>query len=285
VPKARAASRPWTHAEDRVVDRFARAIASGRYPTAKAAMPDVRRELARMARESRRTDVAVRWRLLCRAYDFGLPRRKHSWTDRELRLLGPYASALARGECPDVTTAARLVKRAFKRAGLGMRHPNREIRERIIACAQALGRASTLVHYRPEENRVIDRFSRMLVRNEYPFGKAAVADCRRAYAQARIVRHRSDEALRIRINARARALGWVSKSAPWSAPAARIIESFARALASGGYPSIAAATRACRHALERAGRFGNRGGAGLYTKLEHRAAELDKPRRSAWSRR
>jgi hypothetical protein len=233
--------------------------------------------LARVAPKLQRTDAAVALRLLYRAYDFGLPRRKHCWTARELRLLERHALALARGACPDVTTAVRLVKRAFKQAGLGMRHPDGQVRDRIIARAQALGRAPYPVPFRPEEIRVLDRFARALLRNEYPYGMAAVADCRRTFARADITSRRPDRAIADRINARARALGWVSKFAPRSAPAIRIIERFARALASGGYPSTAAATRACRHALERAGQFENRNEAGLYSKLMHRSAEMGRP--------
>jgi hypothetical protein len=69
-------------------------------------------------------------------------------------------------------------------------------------------------------------------------------------------------------------LGRTQESAPWSASGARIIDRFARALVSGKYPSISAASRACRPALERAGQFENRTGCGLHAKLRIQALRM-----------
>jgi hypothetical protein len=87
-----------------------------------------------------------------------------------------------------------------------------------------------------------------------------------------------------RINARACALGWGSEFAPWSAAGVRIIDRFARALVSGRYPSIVAATRACRYAVERAGLLGNRTDGGLRAKLRKQALGMRKAGfRPRWS--
>ncbi|MCX6840709.1 MAG: hypothetical protein NTX53_00185 [candidate division WOR-3 bacterium] len=264
----------WSEAESRVADRFARAIVSGWYPNVNQALPDCRRELAHVTRGLQRTDDAVAWKLLCRAYDFGLPRRMHFWTNQERRLLERHASALARGECPKSSAAVREVKRTFERAGLEVRHPDSAIRDLLNVRSRALGRPWYLVPFSPEENRVIDRFSRALARNEYPHGTAAVADCRRALDRAGITRRRTDVAIANRINDGARALGRVSKFAPWSASGARIIDRFTRALVSDRYPTIVAASRACRSALERAGQLGNRTEGGLRAKLRIQAIRM-----------
>jgi len=264
----------WSEAEDRVVNRFARAIVSGRYPNVNQALPDCRRELAHVVQGLERTEVAVAWKLLCRAYDFGLPRRMHFWTDQERRLLERHASALARGECPDSRTAVRQVKRAFERAGLEARHHDSAILDLVIIRSRALGRPLNSVPFSPEEDRILDRFARALLRNEYRYGKAAAADCRRALAQAGSASRRGDATIAKRINDRARALGRTQESAPWSASGARIIDRFARALVSGKYPSISAASRACRPALERAGQFENRTGCGLHAKLRIQALRM-----------
>jgi hypothetical protein len=274
----------WGEAEVRIVDRYARAVAQRRYSSVKAALPECRRELAHVTPGLQRTDLAILWVLLCRAYDYGLPRRKHTWTEQESRLLERRAAALARGECPDTTTAVGLVKRAFEQAGLEARHPDGAIRERILARALALGRAPCSVNFSPEEVRVIDRFSRALTRNEYAHGTAAVADCRRALARAGVGGRRSDDSIACRINAGARALGRISKFRVWSVPGVRIIDRFARAIVSGRYPSIAAATRDCRRALERAGQFGIRTEGGLRAKLRVQARAMGKPEfRSRWN--
>jgi hypothetical protein len=274
----------WSEAEDRVVSRFARAIVRGRYPHVKQALPDCRRELAPIAPGLQRTDVAIAWRLLCRAYDFGLPRWMHFWTDQERRLLEPHALALARGKYPDAPTAVRQVNRAFKQAGLAVRHTDESVRDEVLVRARALGRAPRSGCFSPGEDRVIARFSRALVRNEYPHGTAAVADCHRALARAGITRRRSDRALAYRINTGARAFGWIPKSAAWSASGARIVDRFARALVSGRYPSIVAAARACGYALERTGQLGNHTNCGLRAKLRKQALDMRKAGfRPRWS--
>ena len=274
----------WSEAEERVVNRFARAVASGRYPNVKQALPECRRDLAPVAPGLERTEAAVAWKLLCRAYDFGLPRRMHFWTDQERRLLERHALALARGEYPDAKTAVGQVKRAFEQAGMEARHPDGSIHDLVLIRSRALGRPVHSNPFSPEEDRVIDRFSRALVRHEYPYGMAAVADCRRALAQAGIASPRGDAMIARRINDRARALGWGSKFTPWSASGARTIDRFARALISGRYPTIAAASRACRSALERAGQFGSRTDGGLRAKLRIQALGMGRPElRPRWT--
>ena len=266
------------------MSRFARAIVRGRYPHVNQALPDCRREMAPIAPGLQRTDVAIAWRLLCRAYDFGLPRWMHFWTDQERRLLEPHALALALGKYPDAPTAVRLVNRAFKQAGLTVRHTDESVRDEILVRARALGRAPCSGCFSPEEDRVIARFSRALVRNEYRHGAAAVADCHRALARAGIIHRRSDRALALRINAGARAFGWIPRPSAWSASGARIVDRFARALVSGKYPSIVAAARACLYALERAGQLGNRTEGGLRAKLRILSLRMGRPRlRPRWT--
>jgi len=274
---------PWLPAESRVVDRFARAIVSGRYRNVARALPECQRELKRVRPDLRRTDTAAAWRLLCRAYDFGLPRRKHFWTDPESRLLKRYALALMRGEYPKTMTAVCEYKRACERAGLGARHSDKVIGARIIFLARAMGGEPVPLPFGPEELRVVAGFSRALARNEYPYGKAAVADCLQALARVGLAHRRSEARLAALINAGAWKLGWQGKFMKWSAPGHRIIEQFARKLAAGRYPSIAAATRACQESLKRAGHFGTRSEAGLTRKLRAQALRLGLPQsRPRW---
>jgi hypothetical protein len=256
--KPRPSFRRWTPEEHRVVDRFARAIVEGRYRNVKEALPECQRELGRFAPVCPRTDVAVAWQVLCRAYDFGLPRRKHFWTDRESRLLDRCVSAVARGKYPDTAAVLRRYKRVCERAGLAARHPDGVIQTHIIVRARAMGcePATSRRRFSPDESRIIAHFSLAVSRNEYPNGKAAVVDCLRALARSGFTGRRSKWAMAIRINAGARKMGWLHKYARWSQPDVRTIQRFARAQAAGRYLNIAAASRACRKSLERAGRFG-----------------------------
>jgi hypothetical protein len=283
--KAQAVSRPWTREENRVVERYARAIVRGRYRNVKEALPECQRELGLVVPAGRRTDLAVAWSLLCRAYDFGLPRRKHFWTDPELRLLKRHASALVRGEYPNTGTAVRAYKSACERAGLAARHPDNVIQSRVITLARAMGGEPVTPRFGPAELRVIAGFSRALARNEYPYGMAAVADCYQALARAGLAHRRCETRLAALINAGARKAGWQGMYAEWSAPAQRVIERFAQELAAGRYPSIAAAVRACQESLKRAGEFGNRTEAGLARKLRVQAMRHGLPQsRPRWKR-
>ena len=278
VHKPRPPFRRWTPEEHQVVDRFARAIVEGRYRTVKEALPECQRELGRFAPVCPRTDVAVAWQVLCRAYDFGLPRRKHFWTDRESRLLNRRVSALVRGVYPDTATVLRRYKRVCERAGLAVRHPDSVTRTRIIVRARAMGcePVTPCRRFSLDESRIIARFSLAVVRNDYPNGKAAVVDCLRALAGSGFVCRRSERAMAIRINAGARKMGWLGKYARWSQPDVRTIQPFARALAAGRYPNISAASRACQKSLGRAGRFGTQSENRLAWKLRESALAVRK---------
>jgi len=246
---------PWLPAEDRVVDRFARAIVSGRYRNVKEALPECQRELKRMRPDLRRADTAAAWRLLCRAYDFGLPRRKHLWADEELRLLERHASALARGKYPDIETAAHRYEAACGRAGLAVRHRHGTICTRISVRAHALGYDSSRANPPPgpEELRIITGFSRALARGRYSCGRAAAPDCLRALSRAGLEWRRPEHRLVDLINAGARRLGWQAYE-QWMEQDIETVRQFAMALAAGRYRTVKAALRACLKSLRSTGR-------------------------------
>lgn len=245
----------WTSEERQVVDRFARAIVSGRYRNVKEALPECRRGLRRAAPAIRRTDVAVAWAVLCRAYDLGLPRRKHLWADEELRLLERHASALARGKYPDIATAARCYKAACGRAGLAVRHQDNSISTRISVRAHALGYDSARANPPPgpEELRIIAGFSRALARGRYSCGRAAVPDCLRALSRAGLEWQRPEHRLVDLIKAGARRVGWQAYER-WREQDIETVRQFARALAAGRYRTVKAALRVCLKSLRSTGR-------------------------------
>ena len=249
---------PWTAKEQLVVDHFARAVVEGRYRYVKEALPECQRELRRAAPAIRRTDVAVAWVVLCRAYDLGLPRRKHLWTDEELRLLERHASALARGKCPDIATAARRYEAACGRAGLAIRHPHDTIRTGISVRAHALGYDSSRANPPPgpEELRIIAGFSRALARGSYSCGQAAIPDCLRALSRAGLESRRPEHRLVDFIKAGARRLGWQAYRR-WREQDNETVRQFARALAAGRYTTAKAAMRACLKSLRSTGRHKN----------------------------
>jgi hypothetical protein len=271
VSRPRPALRIWTSDERQVIDRFAHAIVEGRYRHVKDAVPECQRELRQVAPESPRTDTAVAWRVLCRAYDFGLPRRKHLFTNQESRRLNRYASGLVRGKYPNAGTAARRYMRACERAGIAVHHQFKSVHAHITALARAKGYVpvSSRPRLSPEEICIIDGLSLAVSRDVYPNGSAAVGDCIRALTDAGVNCLLSKRALARRINAGARNRGWVSKHGPWNVQDVRTMQRFARALAAGRYPTIAAAARACRRSLERAGRLETQEGNRVAPRIRH----------------
>jgi hypothetical protein len=246
-------SSPWLMREKAVVDSFARAVVSRRYRYIKDALPDCQRELRRISPDVRRTDDAVAWVILCRAYDFGLPRRKHLFTAGEKRILERCASDLAHAEYPDIGAAVRGYKAACKRSGLGVRHTDSGIYYRIKARARALGYAG-VPRPGPRELRIIARFSRAVARNSFSSGKAAASDCARALDDVGFDGRLSRASLANRINAGARELGWRYPTL-WDKLDTDTVLRFEAALADGRYPTIKDASSACLESLKRSGRF------------------------------
>jgi hypothetical protein len=246
---------PWTPDEKAVVNRFARAIVQRRYRNVKEALPDCQRERRRVAPTIERTDVALAWKVLCRAYDLGLPRRKHFWTEEELRLLKRHAAALARGRYPDILTAANAYKTARERAGLAVRHQDGSICLHLSVQAHALGYVSPRVMPSPgpEERRIIAGFSRALARGEFSAGRQAVPDCLHALGPFVPKWMQRKDRLAALINAGARKIGWQAYR-QWDEQDAKTMRRFARALAGGRYATMAAASHACLRSLPDAGR-------------------------------
>ena len=284
MSKPRPAFPLWTAEERGVIDRSARAIVEGRYRNVKEAVPECRRALSSVAPASGRTDLAIAWKLLCRAYDFGLPRRKHLWSREESRLIQRHVSAMARGEYPDTGTTVSHIKRDLVKAGLGVRHPDKEFTKRVRDSARKIGLQLAPPRLGRAEAAVIGRFSRALARNEYVSGESAAEECRRACVRAGIAYPRSLERLAFCIRARAKTMGWTPAQRPWNASGVRVINRFAQAVVSGEYPSIVAAVRICEETLKRAGEFENRTRAGLYITLRTRAIRRGlPPSRPRWT--
>ena len=274
----------WTPEERQVIACFAHAIVEGRYRNVKEALPECQRELRQVAPSMGRTDLAVAWKLLCRAYDFGLPRRKHLWSREELRLVKRHASGLARGEYRDARTAVSHIKRVLVKAGRRVRHPDSVFQARVYDSVREMGLQLASRRLGPTQAALIDRFGRALARNEYASGESAAAECSRACVRAGIAHPRSLEWLAFRIRAGAKTMGWTPAQRPWKASGVRVINRFAQAVVSGEYPSIVAAVRVCEETLKHAGEFENRTRAGLYITLRTRAINRGlPPARPRWT--
>ncbi len=243
----------WRGKGARVLDRFARAIARGRYPSVVAAVPDCWRELVAEGAARGRTRSAVAARLLSQAYVFGLALRRHVWLAEELRIVDRHARAIVRGKYANAAAAVPDCREALAKAGLPLCHPISQVGSKLRRRAHALGRGPCVVHWDPKEDSIVNRFARALADGEYPSAKPATNDCRKALAEAGLTRGRRENAVELRLLVRSRTYGRAPSYTRWTSGEAKVAERFVQGLVKGEYPSMAAAVAGCRRALKQAG--------------------------------
>jgi len=238
----------WTPAEDRVVARFGRGIAVGRYHDALAALPDCRRALVHPGRPLRHTDKGIAARLRRHAHALG--RSVYTpWSRDENAVADRFATAVLRGEYPRATAATDDCLRALRHAGC-CRRSRAEVRRKLIWRTRTLGREPRYEHWSDRELAILDRFARRLADGRCPSAESAVAPCRRAMlgggcaARPRI-------GIRNKLLRRAHALGRPRRDWSWTESELRRLDAVARDYAAHGYPNIAAAADAGLRALGR----------------------------------
>jgi hypothetical protein len=156
----------WTAAEDRAVDRFARAVVRHEYHDATAAAADCSGALARLRPYHARTTRTVAARIGVRALAFGRKKIHVIWTPEEWRLLKELARKVSSGGFREVRQAARAFAAEMKRRRKGWAPGARPIPVRTIAAIdrklRVVARESDLAwgfrEWSPEEDRVVDRF-------------------------------------------------------------------------------------------------------------------------------
>lgn len=156
----------WTRAEDRVIDRLARAMVRHEYPDATVAARAFQKTLARHKRHFPRTAVAVAARVGERALAFGRKRIHVIWTPEEWRLLRELARKVSSGRFREVRQAARAFAAEMKRRRKGWAPGARPIPVRTLAAIDRklryVAREADLAwgfrDWSPQEDRVVDRF-------------------------------------------------------------------------------------------------------------------------------
>jgi len=264
----------WTGELDAVVSKYARALASGEYRTVAAALPDCWRELTAAGQAPGHTRRAVQSRLLARAREFGLAQRRHRWPASELRILDRFAKSVVNGEYSTAASAVADCKRAFRRAGLTMQHPDTQFQSKLSRRARAFGRPPVVVYRTPEETRVLDRFARHIVGGKYRNAVAALPDCREALSRMENARLRTDGAVTQDLTARAKALRRTPLVQRWTPAEMAIADRHARELARGTYARIGSAVAACRQELAAGGFPARRTQPAVHYQLTERARKL-----------
>jgi hypothetical protein len=154
----------WSRQEVGILDRFARALTSDRYPSVEAAATACRLAM-RDAGLPERSQPGVRGRLLRQAESFGRLRRDRFWTAGELRRLARIARDYAAGLYPNVGSAAAAGLRALGRAGPKGPRTRSGVQRIILDRAHDLGRPKRWRYWTEAENRMCDSWLRWYERH------------------------------------------------------------------------------------------------------------------------
>jgi len=177
----------WTKPEASLLDRYAGALAEGRYPSARAAVPLLQRELAELHGPGKGGPKArgydgVMHKLLARSRELGRHALKLvDFAPEEERVIDAYAGAFQKGRYPSVQAAVRACRQEFAR--LRRRRP----RPGWLAVSRSFNSIATrlleVVHERgvgplrprvsrPEQDK-IDGYVRRVLAGELSYNAAA----------------------------------------------------------------------------------------------------------------
>ncbi|MCX6842530.1 MAG: hypothetical protein NTX53_09655 [candidate division WOR-3 bacterium] len=188
----------WSEPEIRILQRYARRLADGRFASAVAASRACMDHFARLGRQrprpgwlaARRSSLAV-YRKICpqaRAHGRIAP---DSWTRAEERRAEPLVKMVVSGRIPNAGDAARryLGKTGRARsAGHAASEPRRTyhgVHGWMLSRARELGRGPVCARWRPSEQGLIRRYARAIEKGEYDCCISAARACRKELEQLR----------------------------------------------------------------------------------------------------
>jgi hypothetical protein len=273
--------------EIRIVDRYAKALAAGKYRQMRDAVALCRGELERLYAAIRkrepnhvvaatgRTVGAMRLRLRARIDSQGLLWAGMDFAAVEMRVVERYVRYLGQGRYPDALRAAEACSREMEALRARSARPGRaggwpvtprtalQIQRRIWSLGRQSGLGWSRVQWTVEEDRIIKRYSRALVRSARPKSMAATRACRLELFQAyrrkapgvRESSTRSDVRSLLRLYHRVRY--WALKSGqslrrdPWNRRELAVLNRHVQALFDGKYRYMRDATDGCWRELQR----------------------------------
>lgn len=248
---AREAGRPlrrvrYTREERRLIGRYARQLASGRYAT----VTDAARACFAAHRQLRPSPPVRPFHGIYQTIDtasskLGRTPVSRSMSAKGILVMQRYAKAIADGRYRDAVAALPDI-----RADLPDKRSGDCIVHRVRKLARELGWSPTHPRWSDAEQEVVKRFAKAVVVGVYAGPCAGVDDCLVALRAAGRGRPRNETLYRLRRSLRR--LGWIPGSRHWSAPELEVVSHFARRVA-GGELGANAAAEPCRQALKRAG--------------------------------
>jgi len=175
----------WTATEDRVIDRFARAVVRHEYRDATAAAGVCRKVLARRKHSYPRTDIAVAARIWARSLEYGRKQTLVRWTLEERRVLRKLAPEVSSGRFREVRHAARAFQARMARkrraSADGSKIPVRTLESTVQQLkreARETGLAWGFRDWSREEDRIVDSFIDRYSNNEFRSFRSAAKACR-----------------------------------------------------------------------------------------------------------
>jgi hypothetical protein len=261
----------WTAAELRVVKRYARGVANGRYKRLIDAVRECRAELA-----GRHTISSTRARLCRHAAELGWRGVFTPWTEEENRIADRFAEAVNSGQYPRCAAATGDCMRALKAAGMPDR-TRADVFQKLVRRTLSLGRELKYTHWNSEELAVVEPYARRLAAGEYHSGDVAARECRKALVRAGFGSH-TFFGVRLRVLRVARALGRQGVHQAWTDQEKAKINRVARDYAAGRYPNIAAAADAAVALLGISRRGKPRSSGSVAPQILARAHELGRPK-------
>jgi len=251
----------WWVAEQRIVARYAEALASGRYAevlqATRACLVEIGRLHDRWHRSHPVEAQSIKPRTFQSIYTIlrkeskarGRPAFSALYTPSEKSLLNQYARAVVEGRYKTVADAtraampelARLWPKARPAAGAGLPRPFEGVFQRICILTRRLGQPRPETKWFPAEDEILARFARRVLRGEFHSARAAVPECHKELAllYGRLRRagslrlaesaQRTPEAVHVRLIQHLQRLGQRRpRRWPWTGPEKRLAAKWAR---------------------------------------------------------
>jgi hypothetical protein len=179
----------WSPAEDRVVRRYAAAVAAGRYPDIRAAIGACRDDLERLYRQAKgaerwpagwRSENSISIRIAALSRALGRPRAHNQVTPDETPVIDRYVTDLACGQLESVDAASRACSKEVNglRRGRGL-EPRRQasILRSLLDRLHERGITLCRLGWTEDEDGIVDRFAHAVLTGKYPSQTAAATEC------------------------------------------------------------------------------------------------------------
>jgi len=309
--RARTSRSLWSWQEERVLDRFARALAAGEYRSARTAARACQVELDELREKhpdapwaiSQRTLIGIATQIRQRTKAMGARWPGSRLLPEEQETAERYAQAFLRGEYPDVRAAARACHQEVNQAQFGsagrlrfrVRRPYFGVYDAVLESVRKTGWSEPDGHWSERERQTAQRYARGLLSGRYATAADATHACRQHFDRLRnrrpapkwLAARRKDLGIWIAVTRAAHQLGWSGREC-WSAEATALVGQLVRRVLAGSCPTLHQATlEFLREARRRHGQRGfrvRRTYRSVMWKMGERARLLGKgPEHLAWT--